>query len=169
MIVDGIAIAVSVAAVWISVRTYWMSGIRDRERALAEVFSLLLTEDAQEGRRLLFEAGKDPEVWKRYVKPGSPQWSKINRALALLEYVAFARAQGWLPAGKKRNPDPLLLLWFNTTADLSPYALRFIAYRRKQGDWAAEGPLSVWPNAVAFMAECVAYRDQLKGAGASTP
>jgi hypothetical protein len=128
----------------IGLTTYTIGQTREQRRldAFTRMHDLLISEESQRGRRMLY-AASDSGSWP---KRDSPEWDQMNRALAMLETLAMYRAK------KIVDPELTMESWYHAFRRIQGPAEQFMNIR------AEDYP--IWPYLRAMFREAETYQSR---------
>lgn len=122
---------VGALALLIAIVTYYFNWQKTRKELFLKIYEQLMAQDVQEGRRLL-HALVDPSQAELSIDSASPEYAKINRAVALFDVMGMYVYRGYMPKA-------WVLEEWGRTLDHAKAKLLFFADKRK----TAPG---LWPH-----------------------
>jgi hypothetical protein len=139
MIGDLVGSLIGVGAIGLTTYTIVQTRRQRRLDAFTSMHNLLITEESQRGRRMVYAAASSGSWPKR----DSPEWDAMNRALAMLETLAMYR--------DKKIVDPKLAMesWYHAFRRIRGPAEQFMSIR------ADDYP--IWPYLREMFREAETY------------
>jgi len=126
--IDVVTVAAALFAIVLSAVALRQASTLTRRSTLSDLHARLMSEDAAEGRRLIYESGRRGDDVTAI--GGScdikRDWDRINYAITLWNTLAQFADHGMVERRKAK------ILWGDTVAEAWPSLLPFIEYRRQR-------------------------------------